>query len=423
MNQNHDGTTSFFHYDGLGSTRSLSDSSGNLTDTYNYEAFGELLNLTGTTDNDYLFAGEQLDANLEQYYLRARYYDQGIGRFTQQDTWMGNSSDPVTLHKYLYANADPVRYTDPTGNFSLGSIGTAGNIAARLAMTSLQAYDFASTLYSFAKGDLTIGELAFTFLASRVLPTRLFKCKNSFVGGTLIHTEFGLIPINEISIGDRVWSYNEETGKKSLQEVIHLVSGDGTKELVDIELLSGEVVTTTGNHPFYLPELATWTNASDLNDTSVLSGYNGSILIIDSLSSYSKKTTVYNLSVANDHNYYVGSTGVLAHNCYQKPNSIDYRKHVPKKKWSRQDTIKSTKSGDAKYFMKNTHDIQKFELDSWKKGVLTTNGKPWKVVEFPEEIGAYNGKAVRWLRLEFSEGGNVIHGHPISIEQYRKLLK
>ncbi len=38
LNQNRDGTTSFFHYDGLGSTRSLSDSSGNLTDTYNYEA-------------------------------------------------------------------------------------------------------------------------------------------------------------------------------------------------------------------------------------------------------------------------------------------------------------------------------------------------------------------------------------------------
>ena len=63
------------------------------------------------------------------------------------------------------------------------------------------------------------------------------------------------------------------------------------------------------------------------------------------------------------------------------------------------------------------------ELDSWKKGIPTTNGKPWKVAEFPEDIGAYNGKAVRWLRLEYSEGGKVIHGHPISIEQYRKLLK
>ncbi len=127
--------TSFFHYDGLGSTRSLSDSSGNLTDTYNYEAFGELLNLTGTTDNNYLFAGEQLDANLEQYYLRARYYDQGIGRFTQQDTWMGNSSDPVTLHKYLYAGADGVNHIDPSGYFHIGDFMSAQTMQTELQTT------------------------------------------------------------------------------------------------------------------------------------------------------------------------------------------------------------------------------------------------------------------------------------------------
>ena len=61
-------------------------------------------------------------------YLRARYYDQGIGRFTQQDTYMGRNSDPITLHKYLYANSDPVSYTDPTGNFSLGSLSLGSSI-------------------------------------------------------------------------------------------------------------------------------------------------------------------------------------------------------------------------------------------------------------------------------------------------------
>ncbi len=164
LNQSRDGTTSFFHYDGLGSTRSLSDSSGILTDTYNYEAFGELLNLTGTTDNDYLFAGEQLDANLEQYYLRARYYDQGIGRFTQQDTWMGNSSDPVTLHKYLYANADPVMYTDPTGKFGLSSlsVGSAINgvlLTANIGFTSYSIFDVAMSDDSVGVKSSKIGAL------------------------------------------------------------------------------------------------------------------------------------------------------------------------------------------------------------------------------------------------------------------------
>jgi len=76
----------YYLYDGLGSTRALTDPTGATTDTYDYEAFGTVLNQTGATQNDYLFTGEQFDQALEQQYLRARYYDPAIGRFTQQDT-------------------------------------------------------------------------------------------------------------------------------------------------------------------------------------------------------------------------------------------------------------------------------------------------------------------------------------------------
>ena len=61
--------------DGIGSTRALTDESGNVTDQYVYDAFGRLITQSGTTDNLYLFQGEQFDSNLDQYYLRARFYD------------------------------------------------------------------------------------------------------------------------------------------------------------------------------------------------------------------------------------------------------------------------------------------------------------------------------------------------------------
>jgi len=64
-----------------------------------------------------IYTGEQFDEGLDQYYLRARYYDQGVGRFVSMDTWMGRDYDPVTLGKYLYAANDPVIYIDPTGKF------------------------------------------------------------------------------------------------------------------------------------------------------------------------------------------------------------------------------------------------------------------------------------------------------------------
>ena len=154
INQQRNDDVHYYQYDGLGSTRALSDGVGAITDTYDYEAFGEVLNLMGETENSYLFTGEQFDASLNQYYLRARYYDQGIGRFTQMDTWMGNNFDPVTLHKYLYANADPGNMVDPSGNFSIGSL-TAGFRIQNILGTASQA-KVLGTIFKLNVGSVTV---------------------------------------------------------------------------------------------------------------------------------------------------------------------------------------------------------------------------------------------------------------------------
>lgn len=117
------GATHYLHVDGLGSTRALSTSAGQASDRWWYEAFGEVESSTGTSANTFLFAGEQLDPNLGYYYLRARYMDPSNGRFTQMDVFSGFSSDPVSLHKYLYANANPVVYVDPSGHFAIAMQG------------------------------------------------------------------------------------------------------------------------------------------------------------------------------------------------------------------------------------------------------------------------------------------------------------
>jgi RHS repeat-associated protein len=114
----------------------LSDENGVITDSYDYDAFGQLLNETGNAENSYRFAGEQLDGNLDQYYLRARYYNQNAGRFTQLDTYMGNASQPITLNKYTYANSDPVQYIDPTGRYgNLAETSAASSINSTLALS------------------------------------------------------------------------------------------------------------------------------------------------------------------------------------------------------------------------------------------------------------------------------------------------
>ena len=108
-------TPSFYGYDGFGSVRQLTNASATVTDTYNYDAFGNLLNSTGTTPNSYLYRGEQYDTNLNLYYLRARYYNPQTDRFMSRDPEDGITIDPKTLHKYVYAGGDPVNAMDPRG--------------------------------------------------------------------------------------------------------------------------------------------------------------------------------------------------------------------------------------------------------------------------------------------------------------------
>jgi len=109
-------TPSFYGYDGGGSVRQLTNLSGAVTDTYDYDAFGNKINSTGTTPNGYLYRGEQFDADLGLYYLRARYYNPTTGRFMSRDPEDGHISIPVTLHKYLYASGNPVNRLDRSGN-------------------------------------------------------------------------------------------------------------------------------------------------------------------------------------------------------------------------------------------------------------------------------------------------------------------
>jgi len=108
-----------YHADGLGSIRVLTDETGAITDIYAYTAFGEELGHIGTDAQPYQFAGEQYDPNVGFYYNRARWLDPAVGRFISMDPWEGSPFEPSSLHRYLYANAEPISNTDPTGLFSL----------------------------------------------------------------------------------------------------------------------------------------------------------------------------------------------------------------------------------------------------------------------------------------------------------------
>ncbi|MBN1984566.1 MAG: RHS repeat protein [Chitinivibrionales bacterium] len=141
ISQDRGGTVSYYVADGQGSVRLLTNTAGTVTDTYDYYAFGELLDRTGTTENSFTYTGEQFDPNAGFYYLRARWYDPNKGRFTSVDPWNGETTTPISLHRYLYANINPVSYCDPTGKETILSLMAAISVYTLLATVAVSAAD------------------------------------------------------------------------------------------------------------------------------------------------------------------------------------------------------------------------------------------------------------------------------------------
>jgi RHS repeat-associated protein len=128
--------------------RALTDATGAVTDTYDYDAFGNLIHSSTTlpspTLNNYLFAGEQFDPDLGLYYNRARYLNTSTGRFWNMDTFEGYDDDPPSLHKYLYAEADPVDNVDHCGK-CLPAIAGYGDIVQEAIFADFEAKTGGST--------------------------------------------------------------------------------------------------------------------------------------------------------------------------------------------------------------------------------------------------------------------------------------
>ena len=173
-------TPSFYGYDGHGSVRQLTNAAGAVTDSYDYDAFGNLINSTGSTPNNYLFAGEQYDPALNLYYNRARYLNTTTGRFWSMDTQQGNDREPLSLHKYLYSEGNPVDHLDPSGN-QIDDI--VGSLAIDLTLNAI------STL------QLPGGSVS-SFVASQLIPSDVLQGLAQYTPDAALAAASGQVNLN-----------------------------------------------------------------------------------------------------------------------------------------------------------------------------------------------------------------------------------
>jgi RHS repeat-associated protein len=112
----------YYHTDGLGSTRLLTNNSGAINDRYSYDVFGEQRSHTGSSSQPFTFTGEQHDPEAGLTFLRARYYDPEVGRFISIDPQSRLIIDIQGLNRFSYVQNNPLIYTDAEGEFVITAI-------------------------------------------------------------------------------------------------------------------------------------------------------------------------------------------------------------------------------------------------------------------------------------------------------------
>lgn len=363
------GTAYAYLYNQQDDVIGLVDSNGTKMVSYSYDAWGKPISKTGTLAttlgklNPFRYRGYIFDEETGLYYLRSRYYNPNLCRFINADDVeaMGADGDINGYQLFIYCMNDPVNNRDEAGSWSLPNwakvaIGAALIVGAAVVATVATggvACFAAGAAIGAAKGAVSgaIGGAITGAIQSRIetgswdgaleaavdgaadgflggaiggFITGGITSKHCFVAGTLIHTEDGLVPIEEIKPDQLVWAEDPETGERALKRVVCLFRNE-KYELVHLQV-KGENIATTVGHPFFVQGKG-WVAAKELVVGDKLELLDGGAAYVDAITTeqFEEPVKVYNFEVEDFHTYFVSKSHILVHNmCGNKPDEIHH---------------------------------------------------------------------------------------------------
>lgn len=142
-----------------------------------------------------------------------------------------------------------------------------------------------------------------------------------FVAGTKVLMADGTTKnIEDVKVGDNVLSYNESTNEYENNVVLKLITNLNTTNLARVNLSDGTSIEMNEYHPIYTVEgwksITNFKGYPTLTENDKILSINGEYIEILSIERWIEEIpiTTYNLSIANNHNYFVGKAPILVHN-------------------------------------------------------------------------------------------------------------
>jgi S-adenosylmethionine synthetase len=140
---------------------------------------------------------------------------------------------------------------------------------------------------------------------------------------TLIKTKDGHKKISEINVKDNVYTINEDTRNIELKKVLNIFekSKEDSYELLELELENGEKIKITENHEVMLKN-GEWIKAKYLKENDDIFNYIKKSIKVKNIKKIEKEKT-YDLSIDDNHNYFVGNSDILVHNSGKDSSKVD----------------------------------------------------------------------------------------------------
>jgi len=342
------GSQYYYHADGEGSIRLLTDSAGQVANRYDYDSFGRRQTAIESLPlQPYGWKGREWVPGPDIYYNRARFYDPLLGRFMSQDP-LGYGGGDFNLYSFAWNNA--VNWNDPSGlsaaaeegqidqattgaivgdgivATSEGGIASGAEAASVSARTgsAVQRIGARVACYFFVLADVLDFVNAPSIGGAKEIVTDMRSCSAkvtsgpkpkpkpkqrpdncgprfaSFAEGTLVETATGKRPIEQIAVGDLVTARDEFTGEvnwRPVRELLRRTAPAITHLTLDAASGRRETLDVTGEHPFFVAGKG-WLEVRRLEKGDRILNERAEPLSVAEITRDERPTRVYNFEVA-----------------------------------------------------------------------------------------------------------------------------